>query len=710
MTDSLLSLADIVDVPLSLVGGKAQTLGRLMRAGFDVPQGWSVPVGTPEEALVDVKKGSDRFAVRSSGVAEDGADESLAGRYLSMLYVAPGSVSGAVDKVRAHAMDRDGEQIPVLIQTMIEAKCAGVAFSADPITGNRDTTIVTGVSGLADRLVSGEMTGDEWVIDGRRVRPRRRPYGVVSRRLAVRVARLTERIAEELGGPQDVEWAWDGRRVWVVQARPITSLPPDVDWTPPTSGIYNRSLRFGEWLPEPITPLCESWLLTKMERQVHGYLREIIGQTAPEPHHVVVNGWYFYSLNWLPVPGIAFWRNFIRLVPTLPKNWRNVAGILPITVRFVGRRFEDQWRQEILPAYSRLVSEVEARVDGLDSHDLVETIDGLAEAAGRYFGSITVVAGSAYKFETQLAQFWNKHLRDDLDVSHMVVLQGFEQAEVIGQTPRLESLDWSVSVMPPAPPPLSLEPLRLQRQAVERRANSLLDSSPRKLAKYRRLLADAQHHMPLREEQISQLGIAWPVMRRAITRLGETLVRRGVIESVDDVFYLNKEELVSVLQVPADMRATVLERRADRDVASKLVPPLTVGRMPRFANFIFSMTATIQGATRDPSAVLHGTPASPGKATGKVRVIHNTSQFGSLQPGEVLVAPLTAPAWTDLFSKAAGVVTDVGSAFAHASIIAREYGIPAVVGCGDATSRLRDGQMVTVDGSTGNVTRIFSHL
>lgn len=67
------------------------------------------------------------------------------------------------------------------------------------------------------------------------------------------------------------------------------------------------------------------------------------------------------------------------------------------------------------------------------------------------------------------------------------------------------------------------------------------------------------------------------------------------------------------------------------------------------------------------------------------------------------MAPLTAPAWTTLFDRAAAVVTDIGSALAHASIIAREYGIPAVVGCGDATRRLRDGQLVTVDGSTGNV-------
>ena len=84
-------------------------------------------------------------------------------------------------------------------------------------------------------------------------------------------------------------------------------------------------------------------------------------------------------------------------------------------------------------------------------------------------------------------------------------------------------------------------------------------------------------------------------------------------------------------------------------------------------------------------------------------MIRSQDEFDQLQEGEILVAPLTAPGWTPLFNKAAAVVTDVGSAAAHAAIIAREYGIPAVVGCGDATARLKTGMRVTVDGNTGNV-------
>jgi pyruvate,water dikinase len=109
------------------------------------------------------------------------------------------------------------------------------------------------------------------------------------------------------------------------------------------------------------------------------------------------------------------------------------------------------------------------------------------------------------------------------------------------------------------------------------------------------------------------------------------------------------------------------------------------------------------GAVRSDTALVSGTPASPGRATGLVRVVRGPADFDQLQPGEILVAPLTAPAWTPLFTRAAGVVTDVGSLASHASIIAREYGIPAIVGCADATARLRTGTRVIVDGSTGNV-------
>ena len=101
--------------------------------------------------------------------------------------------------------------------------------------------------------------------------------------------------------------------------------------------------------------------------------------------------------------------------------------------------------------------------------------------------------------------------------------------------------------------------------------------------------------------------------------------------------------------------------------------------------------------------MLVGQGASPGRATGRVRLVNSVEDFDAFEPGEVLVARATAPAWTPLFGRATAVVTDAGTLAAHASLVAREYGIPAVVGAGDATRRLRTGQLVTVDGVTGTV-------
>jgi pyruvate,water dikinase len=139
-----------------------------------------------------------------------------------------------------------------------------------------------------------------------------------------------------------------------------------------------------------------------------------------------------------------------------------------------------------------------------------------------------------------------------------------------------------------------------------------------------------------------------------------------------------------------------------------LAPPLRLGQIPetfkRGLDQLEAALAPFGGA----DAALRGLPASPGVATDPVRVIRGPAEFDGLQPGDVLVAPATAPAWTPLLARAAAVVTDTGGVLAHTSLVAREYGIPAVVGTGDATARLRDGQVVSVDGNTGVVKEVHA--
>ena len=202
-----------------------------------------------------------------------------------------------------------------------------------------------------------------------------------------------------------------------------------------------------------------------------------------------------------------------------------------------------------------------------------------------------------------------------------------------------------------------------------------------------------------------RLTIAWPVMRRAVVRIGEALASSGILSRADDVFFLTHDEVLAALAGagPA-MREDVAVRRSTREEQARLVPPLTVGPLnPMLARLIDGMAGVLGCRT-----------IGLGPRLGHARVARSCQRRGPRDPRASSSSTSSSPARSSsrrsprrpgrpCSPRAAAVVTDVGSAASHASIIAREYGIPAVVGCGDATARLANGMRVTVDGSTGNV-------
>ncbi len=716
-------LADVRMTDVGEVGGKAASLGELLAVGVRVPHGVVMTAGAAEMTADERRSllhaaagrlGIGPFAVRSSGVTEDGAEHSFAGIYESVLDVAGDDLSAATDRVlaSAHAArvaeyeDAGNGRMAVIIQRMVAPVAAGVALTADPINGDRRTCVVTAVRGIGDRLVSGEALGDEWVVDGGGATARRRPEQAIDRRQAMQVASEARRIAATRGTPQDIEWAIDADgALWILQARPMTALPPEVSWEAPAPGAYTRQLRFGEWISEPVTPLFESWLLPAMEERLHAQLKEWIGQRAPRPHHVVVNGWYFYSINWIAPRTML--RNLPSILWHLIRTPRRVVGVITPLVRHSYPLYERDWREDLLPRYRAAVAAAEARVETLPVSELPHLIDEMADLAGEYFTSIATFAGAAYKMEMNLASFYRRHLAGSLGGSHLPLVAGFEPPADPGRH-AVVSLDWWHERVPSAATatmPLHLHDRLVEtRNAAEHAAFAALASSPRRLAAFRRLLAETQRLVPVREEHVGELTASWPVMRRAVLRIGEALATRGVIAEPEDVFFLTRAEALAGLgDEPPSAPIDVAGRRSRRDEQARLVPPLFVGQLNSMLKSFWDSYPRAVGAVRSDRAIVSGTPASPGRVSGSVRVIRGPQEFDELLPGEILVAPLTAPAWTPLFTRAAGVVTDVGSPASHASIIAREYGIPAVVGCGDATARLRTGMRVTVDGGTGNV-------
>jgi pyruvate,water dikinase len=715
------SLRDLRLADAFQVGGKAAGLGQLFADGANVPDGVVLPAATNGEVLTEqlallsdgaAQLGDGPFAVRSSGLAEDGYERSIAGMFESVLNVSPADIPDAAKHVlasagagRAAAHGAGGAGMAVIVQRMVSPAAAGVALTADPVTGDRETCVVSAVRGLGERLVSGAALGDEWEMRGDRAVARRASEAAISARQATTVALEARRIAAARGAPQDVEWAIDqGGTLWILQARPMTGLPPAVKWDAPAPGAFSRQLRLGEWIGEPVTPLFESWLLTAMEERMHELFREEIGQIAPRPYHVIVNGWYFYSINF--VSGRALLKSLPGIVSHLVRNPRTIAGVLPATVRHSFPVTERIWRDEVQPRYREAVVRAAAQVESAPLATLPDVVDELATLAGEYFGWIAALGGAAYKMEMNLAAFYRRHLARSLGGSHLTLLAGLPLSGA-GSEQAIASLDWW---QPPMATGTASGQDRDHQQVIraredaERAAERVLASRPRRLATFRRILADAQHLVPIREEQVAELTIAWPVMRRAIVRVGEALVERKAIRQVDDVFFLTRDELLSAIGSDGvAMAIDVQSRRSLRERQSRLVPPLMIGRPNPMLRRMWESYPRMLGAVRSPTAIVSGSPASAGRATGPVRVIRGPAEFEELRDGEILVAPLTAPAWTPLFQRAAGVVTDVGSPAAHASIIAREFGIPAVVGCGDATARLRTGMRVTVDGGLGNV-------
>src|ERR671918_281070 len=379
-------LRDVRMADIAQVGGKAAQLGELIAAGTRVPDGLVLTVAAGgmsaderssvlHAGVADL--GSGPFAVRSSGIAEDGAERSFAGMYETVLDVPADELPAVTDRVLASAQavrataygSAANRHMAVIVQCMVAPAAAGVALTADPISGDRGSCVITGTRGLGEGLVSGATVGDEWVVIGNVATPRRQPEHAIDRDQAMRVASEARRIAATLGVPQDIEWAIDADgELWLLQTRPMTALPPDVSWEPPAPGAYSRQLRFGEWISEPVTPLFESWLLTAMEERTHaGYLQEI-GQRIPRPYHVVVNGWYFYTLNW--ATPAAFARNLPNMLWHFVRSPRTLAGINPSTVRHAFPILERKWRTDLQPRYRAAVADAEGRVELLPGTEL----------------------------------------------------------------------------------------------------------------------------------------------------------------------------------------------------------------------------------------------------------------------------------------------------------------------------------------------------
>jgi phosphohistidine swiveling domain-containing protein len=288
------------------------------------------------------------------------------------------------------------------------------------------------------------------------------------------------------------------------------------------------------------------------------------------------------------------------------------------------------------------------------------------------------------RFQTHLATYG--HVVYNLDFMNPVPADD--------PVPLLETLRFFVSGK-------GVDPYERQQSSAARReaatAAVLPRLDPARAKPFRRLLHWAQRVAPVREDALADVGLAWPQLRRMLAEIGRRLRQAGVVNEPDDVYWLRRSEIedgVGNLVDQVEQRKQ-LWRGQLRATPPQLLPKGGWGDM-----FRRWMPAASEEQTGD---LIKGTGASAGTITALARVLGGPKDFGQMQPGDVLVASITTPAWTSLFAMASAVVTDIGGPLSHSSIVAREYGIPAVLGTAVATRRIRSGQMIKVDGDAGTV-------
>lgn len=785
------------------VGSKAARLALLKTAGFSVPEGvilpaellasWRHDSAAPSEVRSAVEQavrylGVGALAVRSSADDEDGGTASFAGVYTTVLGVT--GVDDLLAAVRTCLNSADaplidtyrgarGIRMSVLLQPMLNPDFAGVAFTADPVTGETDAVHVSAVRGLGDALVDGTVTPEEW-----RVRSgiaEHLPGGAaadLSADEAVAVANIASKVAEHFNEPQDVEWALVDGHVIVLQARPITALPirpeaeldglgweKDVAHYPELVTPYGWSL-FGPGLNSAVTAMGSDFglMLAGLDQVSIGgeiYIRPVPPFGSAEPQG--------------SVPPALLVGLVARIVPAVRKRMNAAkralrSGLPERTLT----RWNDEWREEFEQRTQEMLSEDLASLDDrelLDHLNRARTL--LDDGHFAHFQLLIPYTLALYEFFTTCEELlgWTETEAVDLltgsspasvsgtrslgDLRHEIAsrpeLRAALQAAPADPVTALQAIDktvadqfqswlqkhaWRTTNYDPGSPVIAERPgvvSRLLLQEHVRPNDGFVDAETRALGalgsrpqadrdRFNAALANARHAYPVREENVILTdNVPCGILRRWVLEAGRRLVLRGDLARVEDAVFCTADELAAsfdgIPEVPLETH--VARRRGEQAWVRSHPGPTLVGEpdempdvrfLPKHGRrmneaILWMLRMEFPGeVSQTDSADLAGVPASAGSYTGQVRRVMSEADFGGFLPGEVLVCSTASPAWTILFATAGALVTDGGGPLSHSAIVAREHGLPAVVGTVHGTEQLVDGQTVTVDGTAGTVT------
>ena len=782
------------------------------------------------------------WAVRSSATAEDLPFASFAGQQDTYLNIrGPEAVLDAVRRCwaslwtdravnyRARAgIDPHTVRLAVAVQRLVDAAVAGVLFTADPLTGRRRRATIDASPGLGEAVVSGAVNPDHFVVDtvagtvlerrlgDKRLAVRPAPEGGTQRtELAPRpdepclsdrqladLARLGALVEARFGSPQDLEFAFDGGgKLWLTQARPITTLFP----LPASAPADDEDLRVyfnfnvAQGVFRPLTPVGQqafrvigsgvatllgappadplagpAFLQTAAGRlffDLTGLIRSALGRRAgaamlaraearsgvilqrlfADPRLAVRPGVErrvaplaagalrrsrlpLYVLRALAAPGVAqraarglqgpliresalpapagagerldratalllAWPE--RLVP--PAAALLVAGLgsLALAWRLLGERVTAEERDVVTRA---LPHNPTTEMD-LQLWALAGRLRADAASADALRRGTPPELAAAYRrgtlppaLQSGLTAFLTRYgHRAVAEIDLGLPRWGDDPAHLLGVLTNYLSLD-----DPALGPDVQFRRAAARAEALAAELGMRAAAAGRlRGAAVRFLLGRGRALAGGRELPKYLVVLLLARVRQVLFPIGLELAAAGALDSPDDLWFLSLPEMRAALPAGSrDLRPLVKERRGayDEEVRRRHLP-----------RFLLS-DGTEPGADAGPAiptlagdgGALRGTPASAGRVSGTARVILDPTG-ARLRPGEILVAPSTDPGWTPLFLTAGGLVMEMGGAMSHGAVVAREYGIPAVVGVAGATERIADGQRLIVDGTNGTV-------
>ncbi len=742
-------------------------------------------------------------AVRSSATAEDLPEASFAGQqdtYLNI--IGEYQVLDAVKRCWAslwtaraiayrmkNQIKQEQVSIAVVVQKLVFSHGAGVMFTQNPINGRRGEMVINAAWGLGEAVVSSLVTPDTIIVDkntgrivsykvaGKEIMTVRTSNGTeeiatpgklrkkhtLTRDQVVRLALLGKKIEKYYQMPMDVEWAMEKNKLYIVQARPITVLPPE--WVLPEKDVIYTKGSLAEHLPNPVTPLFATLGLAIINRASALLWADMFDKSAKKllPQngaYTIINGYVYLSAKSKPflIAAKSLSPHALRktLTNSIPR-WKVAREEFETVVK--------EWEEK--PLYT------------LSAHQLMEEIQSVFFAACIYFTRIQLTLPAASLSEALFTKLFTGTVRRAGITSTSVFLLGFDTIALQSEKNLWKISEWAkknnslnhylqnnltlnigkdtMSPTVPAgvpeevwgewksrinqyfkefgrtayefdfsyPTPQEMLAPTLEsiksfmegkgdspfirqsvyekhRKQAENATLKLIDGSRKKL--FLKLLNWAQETAPMREDAIYLMGMGNPLIRSMFREISERLIRGGAILHIDDIYWLTKSELDAlVIQLDknmhlSDLKGVIPARKAEFKKFQGYVSPSRLPEKNKNTMLHFPQNP------KDGKIMLKGIGTSTGVVTASACVVHSPADFEGFKPGSVLIAVTTTPAWTPLFSLASAIVTDIGGPLSHSSIVAREYGIPAVMATHNATRTIRSGQMITVDGAAGTVT------